>query len=57
VDITSVKYRLDDDGKNCQVRATIDGQEMYVPMSEDNRHWQAILEWTKEDGNEIAAAD
>ena len=57
MDITSVKYRLDDDGKNCQVRATIDGQEMYVPMSEDNRHWQAILEWTKEDGNEIAAAD
>lgn len=57
MDITSVKYRLGDDDKNCQVRATIDGQEMYVPMSEDNRHWQAILEWAKEDSNEIAAAD
>ncbi len=57
MDITSVKYRLDDDGKNCQVRATIDGQEMYVPMSEDNRHWQAIFDWKKEAGNEIAAAD
>lgn len=30
---------------------------MYVPMSEDNRHWQAILDWSKEDGNEIAEAD
>ena len=57
MNIESVKYILDDDGKNCQVGATIDGQEMYVPMSEDNRHWQAILEWAKEDSNEIAEAD
>jgi len=57
MNITSVKYITDDDGENCQVKATIDGQEMYVPMSEDNRHWQAIQEWAKEDGNTIQEAD
>ena len=39
------------------VKATIDGQEMFVPKDPANRHWEAILEWSKEDGNEIAAAD
>ena len=39
------------------VVATIDGQEIYVPMDTANRHYTAILEWAKEDGNEIAAAD
>ena len=57
MNITNVKYRLDDDGKNCQVKATIDGEEMFVPLDPDNRHYAAILEWSKEDGNEIAAAD
>ena len=57
MNIESVKYILDDDGKNCQVNATIDGKEMFVQMSEDNRHYQAIIEWAKEDSNEIAAAD
>jgi len=56
MNVTSVKYRLDDDGKNCQVKATIDGQEMYVPMSEDNRHWQAIQEWVA-DNNTIEEAE
>jgi len=39
------------------VTATIDGVKMSVPKDTDNRHWQAILEWAKEDSNEIAAAD
>ena len=39
------------------VKATIDGQEMFVPKNPDNKHWAAILEWAKEDGNEIQAAD
>lgn len=56
MNVTSVKYITDDDGKNCQVKATIDGQEMYVPMSEDNRHWIAIQEWVAE-GNTIEEAD
>jgi hypothetical protein len=56
VNITSVKYITDDDGKNCQVRATIDGQVMFVPMSNDNMDWIAIQEWVAE-GNTIAEAD
>ena len=55
MNITSVKYVLDDDGNNCQVISTIDGQEMYVPMSEDNRHWEAIQKWVA-DGNTIEEA-
>tara|TARA_R100001224_G_scaffold46260_2_gene26654 strand:+ start:964 stop:1176 length:213 start_codon:yes stop_codon:yes gene_type:complete len=36
-----------------------DGQMLqhFVPISENNRHYLAIVEWAKEDGNEIAAAD
>ena len=56
MNIESVKYITDDDGKNCQVRATIDGQVMFVPMSEDNRHYAAILGWVAE-GNTIQEAD
>ena len=40
-----------------QVKATIDGEELWIPMSEANRHYAAILEWAKEDSNEIQAAD
>jgi len=58
MNIENAKYikRL---GKNevFQVKATIDGEELWIPMSESNRHYAAILEWAKEDGNEIAAAD
>ena len=39
------------------VVATIDGVEMVIPMDSANRHYAAILEWAKEDGNEIQAAD
>ena len=56
MNITSVKYVLDDDGNNCQVRSTIDGQEMFVPMDECNRHWVAIQAWVA-DGNTITEAD
>ena len=36
--------------------ATIDGQEMVIPLDPANRHYQAILEWVAE-GNTIAEAD
>ena len=34
------------------IKATIDGVEMFVPISEENRHYQEILEWVAE-GNTI----
>lgn len=39
------------------VKATIDGQEMFVPIdATDNKHWVAIQAWVDE-GNTIAEAD
>tara|TARA_B100001109_G_scaffold255338_1_gene257952 strand:+ start:1465 stop:1635 length:171 start_codon:yes stop_codon:yes gene_type:complete len=55
MNITNVKYVLDDDSNNCQVISTIDGQQMFVPMNEDNRHWVAIQAWVA-DGNTIEEA-
>ena len=55
--ITSAQYYRDmDDTENAGVKATIDGVEMYVPLSNGNRHYQAILEWVA-DGNTIQDAD
>jgi hypothetical protein len=44
------------DGEHSGVQATIDGQELFVPINEGNRHYKAILAWV-EDGNTIEAAD
>jgi len=55
MNITSVKYILDDDGKNCQVTTTIDGQKMFIPMVEGNSDWEAIQAWVA-DGNTIEEA-
>ena len=42
--------------KNDHIKATIDSQEMFVPLDPDNRHYQAIQEWVTE-GNKIEDAD
>ena len=55
MNIESAKY-ISYDGKNTSVNAVIDGVQYAIPMSNDNRHYQAILEWV-EDGNTIAEAD
>ena len=57
MEITSAQYVNDRDGNNSSVIATIDGVSLEVPLDPDNRHYAAILEWAKEDSNEIAAAD
>ena len=58
MNIKSAQYlKLEFDSSPTSIKATIDGQVMFVPISEDNRHYQAILEWAKEDGNEIQAAE
>ena len=56
MNITKAKYFKNIDEKNVSVNATIDGQDMSVPMDTANRHYQAILEWVAE-GNTIAEAD
>jgi len=55
MNITSAQYRQDN-GENVGIMATIDGQEMFIPLDPANRHYQAIQEWVAE-GNTIEEAD
>jgi hypothetical protein len=60
MNITSAKYYknpYNNDDENVGIKLVVNDQEMHVPLDPDNRHYAAILEWAKEDGNEIAAAD
>ena len=42
--ITLVQYMSDPiSGANSSIRATIDGQEMFVPLDPSNRHYSEIL--------------
>jgi len=54
--IDSARYTNDMDGNPSSINATIDGQEMSVPLDPANRHYAAILAWVA-DGNTIEAAD
>ena len=57
MNITSAKYIAGLDNENSTIKATIDGQLMFVPINaQDNRHWVAIQKWVAE-GNKIAEAD
>jgi len=56
MNITAAQYILGRDGENSMIKATIDGQELFVPIAEGNRHYKAILAWVA-DGNTIEAAE
>jgi|TARA_R110000765_G_C18541796_1_gene561053 hypothetical protein len=43
MNITSAQYTTDMDGNNSSIKATIDGQEMSVPLDPANRHYAEIL--------------
>lgn len=54
--ITSAQYYRDmDDTENAGVKATIDGVEMYVPLSNGNRHYNEIMRQV--DAGELTIAD
>ena len=58
MNITSAKYMADiKTGENSCINIVSDGKLISVPLDPDNSHYQAILKWAKEDGNEIAEAD
>ena len=61
MNIKSAKYISDalPDGttENTGITAVIDDVEMSVSLDPANRHYAAILEWAKEDGNEIQEAE
>ena len=54
--ITSAQY-LNFDGTNSSIRATIDGQELFVPLDLANRHYSAILKAVEAGDLIIAEAD
>ena len=56
MNIESAQYVVLGDGHK-SIQTTIDGKELTVPLDPANRHYAAILEWAKKDGNEIAEAD
>ena len=59
MNITSAKYYknpVSGSDENSNIRAVIGGITMFVPITTDNRHYQAILEWVAE-GNTIEDAD
>ena len=55
--VTEAKYTTGISGSNVNIKATINGSVMYVPINTANTDYQAILEWEKIDGNTIAEAD
>ena len=61
MNITSAKYinatnLHDGTTYKDNIKATIDGQEMFVPLDPANTDYQAIQEWVAE-GNTIQEAD
>ena len=51
MNITSAIYGENENGHKVSVGATIDGQEMLVPLDTDNRHYAAIVAATAIDGS------
>jgi hypothetical protein len=43
MNITAAQYMADLDDTNTSIQATIDGQEMTVPLDPANRHYAEIL--------------
>ena len=57
MNITSAQYDADMDGNNSGIQATIDGQEMSVPLDPANRHYAEILKQVEAGTLTIADAD
>jgi len=58
MNITSAKYYTHPSSKENQgIEVVSEGITMHVPLDPDNTDYTAILEWAKEDGNEIQAAE
>ena len=55
--ITSAQYQADMDGNNSCIKATIDGQEMSVPLDPANRHYAEILKQVEAGTLTVADAD
>jgi hypothetical protein len=57
MNITTAQYVADIDGSSSSVKATIDGEEMFVPLDPANRHYAEILKQVEAGTLTIAAAE
>ena len=57
MNIASAQYVSDMDGNNAGIQATIDGQELSVPLDPANRHYAEILRQVDAGTLTITAAD
>ena len=57
MNITDAQYNADMDGNNSGIQATIDGQEMSVPLDPANRHYAEILKQVEAGTLTIADAE
>ena len=58
MNITSIKYTSSElSDTNDNIKVTIDGQEMFVPLDPDNTHYAEILRQVEAGTLTIAAAD
>jgi len=57
MNITSAQYTTDMDGNNSGIKVNIDGQELFVPLDETNRHYAEIMRQVEAGTLTIAEAD
>ena len=58
MNITAAQYTVDElTGSNSSIQATIDGQEMSVPLDPANRHYAEILRQVEAGTLVVAAAE
>jgi hypothetical protein len=57
MNITTAQYQAGMDGNNSGIQATIDGQEMSVPLDPANRHYAEILKQVEAGTLTVADAD
>ena len=57
MNITTAQYIADEDGNSSTIQATIDGQEMFVPLDPNNRHYAEILKQVEAGTLTVADAD
>tara|TARA_Y100000022_G_C13060729_1_gene288755 strand:+ start:438 stop:611 length:174 start_codon:yes stop_codon:yes gene_type:complete len=57
MNITKAQYQKTSlDSSNTNIKATVDGKELYIPLDPSNRHYIAILDWVAA-GNTIQEAE
>jgi hypothetical protein len=57
MNITTAQYQADMDGNNSCIKATIDGQEMFVPLDSANTHYAEILKQVEAGDLTVADAE